>query len=81
MDQSYRDVYELLSVSVFEAAHAGDSLAMDKVLWHFEPYINKLCTWKLYDEYGGAHYCLDEYMKRHLEIKLITAILNKLVLK
>lgn len=29
MDQSYRDVYELLSVSVFEAAHAGDSLAMD----------------------------------------------------
>lgn len=81
MDQSYRDVYELLSVSVFEAAHAGDSLAMDKVLWHYEPYINKLCTRKLYDEYGGAHYCLDEYMKRHLEIKLITAILNKLVLK
>lgn len=76
MDQSYRDVYELLPVSVFKAAHAGDSIAMDKVLRHYEPYISKLCTRKLYDEYGGAHHCLDEYMKRHLEIKLITAILT-----
>ena len=56
----------------------GDSLAMDKVVRHYEHYINKLCTRKLYDEYGRAHYCLDEYMKRHLEIKLITAILNSM---
>ena len=34
MDQSYRDFYELLPVSVFKAAHAGDSIAMDKVLGH-----------------------------------------------
>ena len=71
-------VKELLPVSVFKAAHAGDSIAMDKVLGHYEPYISKLCTRKLYDEYGGAHHCLDEYMKRHLEIKLITAILNSM---
>ncbi len=47
MDQSYRNVYELLPVSVFKAAHAGDSIAMDKVLRHYESYISKLCTRKL----------------------------------
>ena len=52
--------------------------AARQVLRHYEPYISKLCTRKLYDEYGGAHHCLDEYMKRHLEIKLITAILNSM---
>ena len=77
MGQS-NNIYELLPVSVFEEAHTGDSLAMDKVVRHYEHYINKLCTRKLYDEYGRAHYCLDEYMKRHLEIKLITAILNSM---
>jgi len=78
MTQSNYCEYELLSTAVFEAAQTGDPVAMGKVLRHYEPYINKLCTRKLYDECGGKHYCLDEYMKRHLEIKLITAILNSM---
>ena len=47
-----------------------------KVLRHHDRYIKKLCTRKLYDDCGQEHYCVDEYMKRHLEIKLITAIVN-----
>lgn len=68
--------YELLPLAVIEAAHAGDPSAMDRVLRHYDRYIKKLCTRKLYDDCDQLHYCVDEYMKRHLEIKLITAIVN-----
>ena len=40
-------------------------------------YINKLCTGILYDKHGQPHVCIDEYMKRHLEIKLISSIVTK----
>lgn len=66
--------YELLPLAVINAAHTGDPSAMDQVLRHYGRYIKKLCTRKLYDNSGQPHYCVDEYMKRHLEIKLITAI-------
>ena len=62
---------ELLPLSVIEAARAGDSEAVERVLRYYEGYINKLCTRTLYDEYGQPHVCVDEYMKRRLEIKLI----------
>ena len=35
---------ELLPLSVMEAAHAGDAIAMEQVLRYYECYINKLCT-------------------------------------
>ena len=35
---------ELLSLSVIEAARAGDPLAVERVLRYYEGYINKLCT-------------------------------------
>ena len=37
----------------------------------------KLCTGILYDKHGQPHVCIDEYMKRHLEIKLISSIVTK----
>ena len=40
----------------------------------YECYINKLCTRTLYDSNGIPYVCVDEYMKRRLEIKLIHAI-------
>ena len=40
---------ELLPLSVMEAAHAGDAMAMEQVLRYYECYINKLCTRTLYD--------------------------------
>ena len=65
---------ELLPLSVMEAAHAGDAMAMEQVLRYYECYINKLCTRTLYDGNGIPYVCVDEYMKRRLEIKLIHAI-------
>ena len=65
---------ELLPLSVIEAAHAGDAMAMEQVLRYYECYINKLCTRTLYDGNGIPYVCVDEYMKRRLEIKLIHAI-------
>lgn len=65
---------ELLPLSVMEAAHAGDAMAMERVLRYYEGYINKLCTRTLYDSNGFPYVCVDEYMKRRLEIKLIHSI-------
>lgn len=64
----------LLPMSVIEAARVGDVEAVERVLQHYEGYINKLCTRTLYDEYGYPHICLDEFMKHRLELKLIHAI-------
>lgn len=67
---------ELLPLSVIEAARAGDAEAVERVLRYYEGYINKLCTRMLYDEYCQPHVCVDEYMKRRLEIKLISSIVT-----
>ena len=67
---------ELLPLSVMEAAHAGDAMAMERVLRYYEGYINKLCTRTLYDLDGSPHVRVDEYMKRRLQSRLIRAILN-----
>lgn len=68
---------ELLPLSVIDAAHAGDAEAMEQVLMYYESYIFKLCTRTLYDENGYPHVCVDEYMKRRLEIKLIHSIVKQ----
>ena len=67
---------EPLPDSVIDAACAGDSEAMGIVLLHYDGYINKLCTRTLYDEYGYPYVCLGEWMKHHLENKLIQAIVG-----
>ena len=53
----------LLPMSVIEAAHAGDSLAVERVLQDYDRYINKFCTRTLYDEDGMPHVRVDEYIK------------------
>ena len=67
---------ELLPLSVIEAARAGDAEAVERVLRYYEGYINKLCTRTLYDESGQPHVCVEEYMKRRLEINLISSIVT-----
>lgn len=59
---------------VIDAACAGDIQAVERVLRYYDGYINKLCTRTLYDRYGQPHICIDEYMKRRLQIKLIHSI-------
>ena len=61
---------------VIDAACAGNAEAVERVLQHYDGYINKLCTRTLYDEYGYPYICLDEWMKHHLENKLIQAIVG-----
>ena len=46
------------------------------VLKHYEGYIANLATRKFIDEYGQVHYCVDETLRRRLETKLITKILE-----
>ena len=75
---------ELLPLSVIDAARSGDAEAMEQVLRYYEGYIFKLCTRTLYDEdgYDGSgqpHICIDEYMKRRLEIKLIQSIVSQTI--
>ena len=50
---------------------------MERVLRYYEGYINKLCTRTLYDSNGFPYVCVDEYMKRRLEIKLIHSIVKQ----
>ena len=69
----------LLPMSVIEAARAGDPLAVERVLRYYDRYINKLCTRTLYDGSGQPHICIDEYMKRRLEIKLIQSIVSQTI--
>ena len=53
----------------------GDVDAINAVLTHYELYIIALSAKRLYDEYGNTYLCVDEALRRRLEIKLITAIL------
>lgn len=66
----------LLPYSTIEAAATGNVDAINAVLAHFSRYICALSTRTLYDENGVPHLCVDEEMRRRLETKLITKILD-----
>jgi len=66
----------LLPFHIIKAASEGDIEAIHAVLKHYEGYIASLATRRLYDEYGQLHYCVDETLRRRLETKLITKILD-----
>ena len=70
-----RNEENLLPFHIIKAASEGDVSAINAVLKHYEGYIIKLSTRKLYDESGQVHYCIDETLRRRLETKLITKIL------
>jgi len=54
----------------------GDVDAINAVLKHYEGYIAALSTVQVYDERGNPRLYVDDGVKRRLETKLITAILN-----
>ena len=66
----------MLPCPVIEAAAAGSVDAINVVLKHYERYITALSTRTLYEDNGSPHLCVDEEMKRRLETKLITRIIN-----
>ena len=69
-------VSDLLTFQTIQAASSGDIEAINDVLKHYEGYIIKLSTRRVYDESGNVFYCVDETLKRRLEIKLITKVLD-----
>lgn len=66
----------LLPFHVIKAASEGDVEAINVVLKHYEDYIVSLSTRRLFDRFGNPHYCVDETLRRRLETKLITKILD-----
>ena len=68
---------EFLPLSVIRSACDGVTDAVEQVLRHYRGYIIKLCTGILYDKRGQPQVGIDEYLKRHLEIKLISSIVTK----
>lgn len=76
MNQPKHKGKALLPLSVSKATCAGDSGAVECVLRYYDDYMNKLCTRTLYDKAGYPHVCVDEYMKRRMEIRLIQAMMK-----
>lgn len=67
---------KLVSFGIIKRASEGDIQAINEILKHYEGYIASLSTRKMYDEYGGTYYCVDETLRRRLETKLIKTILG-----
>ena len=65
----------LLPYKTIRAASKGDPDAVNTVLSHYANYITHMSMRTLYDEHGNVYLCVDETMRRRLEIKLITGIL------
>ena len=61
---------------VIEAAAGGDVDAINQILKYYEGYIIALSTRRLYNDSGRTHYYVDEEIRRTLETKLITKILQ-----
>jgi len=65
-----------LSFSTIQAAIDGDTNAINRIVDHYGGYISKLSTRLLFDQYGNIYRYVDEDMRRQLQTKLITKILN-----
>ena len=66
----------LLPFYIIQKATSGDVGAINQVLKHYEGYIIALSTKRLYDDGGKCHYFVDEEVRRTLETKLITKLLQ-----
>ena len=71
-----RNEARLLPYHVIAAATQGDVDAIATVLKHYEGYIIALSTRRLFDEYGNPVLCVDDDIRRRLEAKLITKVLE-----
>ena len=67
---------DLLPFHIIKAASEGNVEEINEVVDHYEGYIIKLSIRKMYDEYGQIHYCIDETLRRRLETRLITKVLE-----
>lgn len=75
-NKSNKSNQTLLPFRIIQKASGGNIEAINNVLKHYEPYICRLSLRLVYDDFGNAYMMVDEYMRRCLETKLITQILN-----
>ena len=73
--QRHKVHHDLLPYATIQAATEGDAEAIGAVLQHYEGYIARLSLRPIRNSYGYTKLCVDETMRRRLEIKLITSIL------
>ena len=66
----------LIPFPVIVAASNGDVDAINAVLKHYEGYIASLSIRQVYDEAGKGYTIVDNDLRRRLETKLITKILE-----
>lgn len=71
-----KSTHTLLPFVVIEGAVSGNVDAINRVLKHYEAYIATLAARRFYDENGLSHWFVDEELRKTLEIKLITKILD-----
>ncbi len=67
---------EMPEFETIEMAIQGDAEAINRIVEYFQPFINSKARRKYRDEYGRIYYLPDTYMKRRMETKLITKILD-----
>lgn len=65
-----------VAFNIVQAAIQGDADSINQVVSYFQPYINAKSRRKFINELGLAEHVTDEYMKRRVETKLITKILD-----
>lgn len=75
-DRRIKRKNDLVPFPVIREASEGNVEALNQVLEHYKSYIKTLSTKTVVDEYGQVYYCVDEELKRRLEIRLITATLK-----
>ena len=73
MKKTYRKLPEFEEIL---AAMEGDAQAMNGILTYFSPYIESECKRRVDEEQDKIRYETDEYMRRRLETKLISKILD-----
>lgn len=72
-EKKYREMPEFETI---QSAIEGDAEAINQILSYFQLFIKSECKREYRDEFGRIHYVADEYMKRRMETKLITKILD-----
>ena len=67
---------EILPFHIVVAASNGDVDAINAVLKHYEGYIASLSLRRVFDDNGNSYTIVDEELRRRLETKIITKILE-----
>ena len=65
-----------LTYNLIERAVSGDSIAVDRIVAIYEPYINTLVSQTLYDSEGNEYIGINTDLKDHL-IRKLHQVINR----